>query len=239
MIYFSESESFNRLMFDTALAKPGRTIPSGISRKVLASTSKDEFMSQMKSKHPEILLTRYNEILRYGAKTYDWRKAVGKPRVVEGNERLPSDLEDWRSNNPEDGNKPKELQITKVRMLKRITGKLRKSLCIVGPSRTCKTTWAESLGPHIRTNALCLQTLRSAFEADYAIFYQVSNIDNFPWQKFVTGKPFIRVWERYEPAEYIRWGIPSIFILNKDPRSKFEESLCNFWNSHVITVLAD
>ncbi|OXV08603.1 hypothetical protein Egran_03634 [Elaphomyces granulatus] len=100
-----------------ALAKPGRTIPSGISRKVLASTSKDEFMSQMKSKHPEILLMRYDEILRYGAETYDWREAVGKPRVVEGNERLPSHLEDWRSNilqTPEDGNKPKELQITKL-----------------------------------------------------------------------------------------------------------------------------
>ena len=126
--------------------------------------------------------------------------------------------------------------MTKVRMLKRVTGKLQKSLCIVGPSRTYKTTWAESLGPHIRLNILYRPALRSAFEADYAIFRYV-HIPTFPWQKFTSGKPFIRIGcERYEPAEYIRWGIPSIFILGEDPRSAFEEPLCNLWNSRVITV---
>ena len=227
-------------MFDTALANPQRTIPSGISPKVLAATSEPEFMSEMQSNHPQILILRFPEIKRYAKETYDWRSAVREPRVVEGNWRLPGDLEDWCRNilrkRPKDGNKPKELQMTKVRMLKRIIGKLQKSLCIIGPSRTYKTTWAESLGPHIRLDKLYLPALRSAFEADYAIFHYV-HIPTFPWQKFTSGKPSIRIsCDKYEPAEYIRWGIPSIFILNEDPRSEFEEPLCNLWNSRVITV---
>jgi hypothetical protein len=153
-------------MFDTALAKPQRTIPSRISPRVLAATSEPEFMSEMQNNHPKILSLRFRETKRYTEKTYDWRSAVDGPRVVERNRRLPRGLDDWCSNiirnQPEDGNKPKELQM------------VQKSLCIIGPSRTYyKTTWAESLGPHIRLDKLYLPTLRSAFEADYAIFRYV------------------------------------------------------------------
>jgi hypothetical protein len=227
-------------MFDTVLAKPRRTIPSGISPKVLAATSEPEFMSEMRNNHPEILCLRFPEIKRYAEETYDWRSAVSELHVIEGKWRLPSDLEDWCSNvlrkRPEDGSNPKELQMTKVRTLKHITGKLQQSLCIIGPSRTFKTTWAKSLGPHISPDGLYLPALRSAFEADYAIFHNV-DIPTFPWQKFTSGKPFIRIsCDKYRPAEYIIWGIPSIFILNEDPRSALEESLCNLWNSRVITV---
>ncbi|KAL7628484.1 hypothetical protein AAE478_002687 [Parahypoxylon ruwenzoriense] len=200
------------------LANPKRTIPSGISRGVLSSTSKDEFLSRIEKEHPQILILRSLEIAKYIKQTYEWRIPVNTPRVLkEGIERLPNDIRNWVSN-----------------ILRE--SKVKKSLCIVGPTRTGKTMWAQSLGPHVICNGdYSLQSLRSAFEAGYAIFKHI-DIHTFPWPKFVTGKPFIRIWDRYELAEYIGWGIPSIFVFNEDPRLQLEHRPRDFWNSHVITV---
>ncbi|KAI1505395.1 hypothetical protein F5X99DRAFT_243215 [Biscogniauxia marginata] len=200
------------------LANPMRTIPSGISRGVLSSTSKDEFLSRMEKEHPQILIMRFLEIAEYVKQTYEWRIPVTPPCVLDkGTEGLPNDIGNWASNILRDG-KPK------------------KSLCIVGPSRTGKTVWAESLGPHVICNGdYNLQSLRSAFEASYAIFKNI-DIRTFPWPKFVTGNPSIRICDRYELAEHIGWGIPSIFIFNEDPRLQLEHRLRDFWDSQVITV---
>ncbi|KAI5925860.1 hypothetical protein F4810DRAFT_36210 [Camillea tinctor] len=197
------------------LANPQRAIPPGVSRDVLSSTSEDEFLNRMEKEHPGVLIPRFLEIKEYARQTYQWRIPANPPRVLEeGIEALPSDMSNWAN--------------SLVRE--------EKSLCVVGATRTGKTVWAQSLGPHIFCNSdYDLRALRSAFEAKYAVFKDI-DIRTFPWLKFVTGKPFIRIWDKYEPAEYVRWGIPSIFIFNQDPRLELEQRLRDLWDSHVTTV---
>jgi hypothetical protein len=229
------------MTFNIALANPQRTIPLGISRNVLASTSKEEFTSRLRSKYLDIWYERFNEITRYIEQTYEWRVPVEQPRVIEDGRQLtlPNDIRNWVNDilrAPRDGNSQVEKQTGMLGMLIHDTGRVKKALCIIDPSHTRKTsTWARSLGPHIicRRSHL-LPHLRSAFEADYAIFENI-DIHSCPWQKFVTGGPFIRIWGTYEQAEQIRWGIPSIFVFDEDPRLKLEDRVCDFWNSHILT----
>jgi len=129
-----------------------------------------------------------------------------------------------------------DIHFMRGQVLRSIAGNPTKCLCIVGPSRTWKTTWARSLGKHIFCPAQYdVKSLRSAWEADYAIFKDI-DICYLPWKKFVGRKPYFRIWDKYETAAYVLWNIPAIFIYNKDPRLELHDSLRSYWDAHVTTV---
>lgn len=90
-----------------------------------------------------------------------------------------------------------------------------KSLFIIGPSRTHKTTWARSLGPHIYWNSMInLDTYHA--DADYAIF------DDFDWKFMPNKKSWIgaqkefTATDKYRKKKTILWGKPCIYLCNEE-----------------------
>lgn len=98
----------------------------------------------------------------------------------------------------------------------------RKSLIIVGPSRTGKTAWARSLGEHI----YCMSALIPAAcknkpkEIDYIIFDDIeqSTLEKSQlascWKVFMGCQLHLTLNEKYKPQETVNWGIPSIWLMN-------------------------
>jgi len=94
-----------------------------------------------------------------------------------------------------------------------------KSLYIEGPTRTGKTEWARSLGPHIYFNNMYnLSTfITTHSSAEYIIF------DDIPFERLPAWKGFCGCQLTFSFADkYQRkftvesWGKPSIFIVNPD-----------------------
>lgn len=90
---------------------------------------------------------------------------------------------------------------------------------MVGPTRTGKTTWARSLGPHLYWNGLFdLATFRG--DVEYAIF------DDFDWEFFPSYKQWLgaqlefTVTDKYRKKKTIKWGKPVILLSNEMPRFK-------------------
>lgn len=98
----------------------------------------------------------------------------------------------------------------------------RRSLILFGPSKTGKTSYARSLGPHIYfgsqfSGAIALDGIH---DAQYAVFDD--------WKGGFNGLPGYKDWFgaqwdvsvkrlHYDPV-MVRWGRPIIWICNKDPR---------------------
>lgn len=99
----------------------------------------------------------------------------------------------------------------------------KKSLFLIGPSRTGKTSWARSLDEHI----YCMsQLIPSAVKnkpksVKYILFDDIeqSTLDKSQlgsvWKVFVGCQAHLTVNEKYKPQETVNWGIPSIWCLNK------------------------
>lgn len=92
-----------------------------------------------------------------------------------------------------------------------------KSLILWGPSRTGKTAWARSLGPHMYFNGM-FDLSQWSDSAEYAVF------DDFPeWDKWRFYKQFlgaqyeITLTDKYRKKRTVRWGKPSILLSNTLP----------------------
>jgi len=90
----------------------------------------------------------------------------------------------------------------------------------VGRSRTGKTQWARSLGPHMYFNGMIMLDLWNS-DAEYAVF------DDFEdWDRFYTYKQFLGaqkefiLTDKYRKKENVRWGKPSIILSNFLPNFK-------------------
>lgn len=97
-----------------------------------------------------------------------------------------------------------------------------KSLILVGPSRTGKTSWARSLGEHVY---IMSQLIPAALKnrprtCKYIVFDDIEQgtLDKSQlassWKVFLGAQEFLTVNEKYKPVETINWGIPSIWCLN-------------------------
>lgn len=93
-----------------------------------------------------------------------------------------------------------------------------KSLILYGETRTGKTHWARSLGPHMYFNGMFDMSLWNP-NAEYAIF------DDFDdWSKFYSYKQWLgaqlqfTITDKYRKKSTIKWGKPTIILSNSLPQ---------------------
>lgn len=101
------------------------------------------------------------------------------------------------------------------------------SLVLFGASRLGKTLWARSLGSHIYFGGLfSAAEAAKAPEADYAIFDDMQGgLDFFHGYKNWLGcQAEFTIKQLYRDPHLMKWGKPSIWIANKDPRLVNEKS---------------
>lgn len=113
------------------------------------------------------------------------------------------------------------------------------SLVLYGESRTGKTLWARSLGPHIYNVGLvsgeeCMKTC----DVDYAVFDDIrGGIKFFPAYKEWLGCQFeVSVKRLYRDPKLVRWGKPSIWVSNTDPRDEMTQADVEWLNANCIFV---
>nr|ALS35310.1 Replication associated protein [Tomato leaf curl virus]ALS35317.1 Replication associated protein [Tomato leaf curl virus]ALS35324.1 Replication associated protein [Tomato leaf curl virus] len=106
------------------------------------------------------------------------------------------------------------------------------SIVIVGDSRTGKTMWGRSLGPH---NYLCghLDLSPKVYNND-AWYNVIDDVDPHYLKHFKEFKGGQRDWQsntKYGKPVQIKGGIPTIFLCNPGPNSSYKEYLQEEKNS--------
>lgn len=97
-----------------------------------------------------------------------------------------------------------------------------KSLCLYGRSRTGKTIWARSLGPHIYCVGLVSgDECMKAPDVDYAVFDDIrGGMKFFPsFKEWLGAQLWVSVKRLYKEPRLVKWGKPSIWLGNSDPRA--------------------
>lgn len=102
----------------------------------------------------------------------------------------------------------------------------KRSLCIYGPTRVGKTTWARSLGMHVYFMGMISGevAVRDMPTAEYAVFDDMrGGIKFFPaWKEWFGSQQVVTVKKLYRDPLQIKWGKPCIWLSNADPRSGME-----------------
>ena len=102
------------------------------------------------------------------------------------------------------------------------TGRCR-SLCLYGRTKTGKTDWARSLGSHIYCIGLVSGSeCMKAADVEYAIFDDLrGGIKFFPaYKEWLGCQSHVTVKCLYKEPKLVKWGKPSIWLANTDPREK-------------------
>ncbi|ASH99154.1 replication-associated protein [Giant panda associated gemycircularvirus] len=113
------------------------------------------------------------------------------------------------------------------------------SLVLYGESRTGKTLWARSLGPHVYNVGLvsgeeCLK----APHVKYAIFDDIrGGIKFFPaFKEWLGGQQTVCVKRLYRDPKLVTWGKPSIWISNDDPRQSMDPSDVSWMEMNCVFI---
>nr|ACT79081.1 Rep protein [Tomato leaf curl Vietnam virus] len=126
-------------------------------------------------------------------------------------DRVPEELEEWAAEN---------VVSSAARPLRPI------SLVIEGDSRTGKTMWARSLGPH---NYLCGHIdLSPKVYSNDAWYNVIDDVDPHYLKHFKEFMGAQRDWQsntKYGKPVQIKGGIPAIFLCNPGPNSSYKEYL--------------
>lgn len=90
----------------------------------------------------------------------------------------------------------------------------------MGASRTGKTEWARSLGPHFYFNGY-FNMEQLSFESKYAVFDDFEDWSTFKQYKQWLGaqRQFV-VTDKYRRKRDFLWGRPSVVLSNVDPAFK-------------------
>nr|AJW80931.1 AC1 [Tomato leaf curl Pune virus] len=154
------------------------------------------------------------------------------PFSISSFDRVPEELEDWAAEN---------VVSAAARPLRPV------SIVIEGESRTGKTMWARSLGPH---NYLCGHLDLSPKVYNNDVWYNViDDVDPHYLKHFKEFMGAQRDWQsntKYGKPVQIKGGIPTIFLCNPGPNSSYKEfldeeknSALKFWalkNARFITL---
>ncbi|QCW23725.1 MAG: replication-associated protein [Gemycircularvirus mouti8] len=172
---------------------------------ITEAVCRDEFFSRIRERDPRVLVTAFGNVVKYA----DWQYRVD-PVAYQHPESFSfdlgdfGDLRDWADDNLRGG--------VEVRP---------KSLVLFGPTRTGKTVWARSLGRHLYFCGLySYKEANKADEAQYAVFDDIQGgIKFFPsFKNWLGGQEEFQIKGLYRDPEIIKWGKPSVWISNTDPR---------------------
>lgn len=114
---------------------------------------------------------------------------------------------------------------------------------LYGNTRTGKTLWARSLGTHLYNVGLVSGAECMKGECDdvkYAIFDDIrGGMKFFPaFKEWLGGQMWVTVKLLYRDPKLMKWGKPSIWISNEDPRLEMSPGDVSWLegNCHFIEV---
>lgn len=115
------------------------------------------------------------------------------------------------------------------------------SLVLYGDSRTGKTLWARSLGTHVYTVGMVSGGELKKVENDdvkYAIFDDIrGGMKFFPaFKEWLGCQAYVTVKELYREPKLVKWGKPSIWVANDDPRLVMEASDVSWLEANCIFI---
>jgi hypothetical protein len=96
-----------------------------------------------------------------------------------------------------------------------------KGLVLFGATRLGKTVWARSLGAHYYAGGLWDMAEFHPQEQEYAIWDDMLGglkAGYFNYKNWLGGQFAFTIQDKYGKKKSIKWGKPSIFICNTDPR---------------------
>lgn len=108
-----------------------------------------------------------------------------------------------------------------------------------GPSRCGKTLWARSLGAHIYTVGLISGAeLLKAESMDYAVFDDMrGGIKFFPaFKEWFGAQAHVTVKVLYRDPKLVKWGKPSIWLANTDPRLEMDPSDVSWFEANAVFI---
>uniref|UniRef100_A0AAU6S5B1 Replication-associated protein n=1 Tax=Myotis capaccinii feces associated gemycircularvirus TaxID=3139979 RepID=A0AAU6S5B1_9VIRU len=204
--------------YDYAI-KDGNVVAGGLARpsvdgvvsagdkwsEIVGAEDEQSFWAAVERLDPKALCTQYGNLRKFA----DWRYKP-EPEVYEHPEGLDFEL----------GMVPQL-----VEWGEQLLGR-RRSLCIYGPTRVGKTTWARSLGMHVYFIGVLSGevALRDMPTAQYAIFDDIrGGIKFFPsWKEWFGCQMTVSVKKLYRDPVQVCWGKPCIWLSNADPRTGME-----------------
>jgi hypothetical protein len=100
---------------------------------------------------------------------------------------------------------------------------------LYGDSLAGKTTWARSLGKHVRFEKQFSGkvALTEGPSSEYAVFDDIAGgLAFFPgWKGWLGCQPWISVKQMYRDPVNFNWNKPSIWVTNRDPREDIRRSI--------------
>lgn len=199
--YLSDPDKVGRI---STISHPNfRSPDSGASRSkwsdVIESSSADEFFDKVKSVAPRDYCLNLQRLEYTAAKLFP-AKIEYESEFVFNDLHLPQDLIQWRDVARFDGTRPM-------------------SLILCGPSRTGKTEWARSLGPHTYWyGQINIDTWNDDME--YLILDDFSaDITKFLplWKGLFGAQRELNLTQKYRGISRKKYGKPCIFLCNQLP----------------------
>lgn len=113
------------------------------------------------------------------------------------------------------------------------------SLVLYGPSRTGKTLWARSLGRHIYCIGLVSGDEQiKAPDVDYAVYDDIRGGMKFfhSFKEWMGAQAYVTVKRLYKEPKLVRWGKPSIWLSNTDPRLDMDPSDASWMEDNAVFI---
>lgn len=115
------------------------------------------------------------------------------------------------------------------------------SLVLYGDSRTGKTLWARSLGTHVYTMGMISgDELIKASNSDvkYAVFDDMRGGMKFfhAWKEWLGAQDYVTVKQLYREPKLVKWGKPSIWVSNDDPRLGMEAGEVTWMEKNCVFI---
>lgn len=186
--------------------------------------SSDEFLQVFNDLDPVTLIKTFNSAHKYA--NYFFKPEIEEYRTPAGYSFLSGELDgrdDWVS---QSGIRSPDALTTRV-----------KSLILIGESQMGKTDWARSLGSHLYFPGVfsAATVLESGPAIKYAVFDDMrGGICFFPaWKEWLGCQREISVRKLHNDAVTWKWGRPSIWCCNRDPRMDMQREKSGFFQDDV------
>ncbi|QCX29399.1 Replication-associated protein [Plant associated genomovirus 8] len=166
---------------------------------IILARTREEFFDLAARLAPRQLACSFTSLSAYA----DWKYRPVKEEYVgpDGVWSVPDELLDWVDEN--------------VRRPK--------GLVLYGATRLGKTVWARSLGAHYYAGGLWDMAEFHPQEHEYAIWDDMLGglkAGYFNYKNWLGGQFAFTIQDKYGKKKSIKWGKPSIFICNTDPRDE-------------------
>nr|QIS68539.1 replication-associated protein [Squash leaf curl China virus]QKW90634.1 replication-associated protein [Squash leaf curl China virus] len=197
---------------DGRSARGGQQTANDAYARAINTGNKEDALKVLKELAPKDYVLQFHNMNSNLDRIFPPRAEVYvSPFSVSSFDRVPQELVDWVSGN---------VGCSAARPIRPI------GIVLEGDSRTGKTAWARSLGPH---NYLCghLDLSPRVYNND-AWYNVIDDVDPHYLKHFKEFMGAQRDWQsntKYGKPVMIKGGIPTIFLCNKGPNSSYKEYL--------------